>query len=406
MDIIYLENYAYKVEQDKGHEGVLHDYTSGEKHLGMFVFQFVEPQEFIHFKLCLRVEQFEHNFTQRKQIGTIIPGTFMYPTYIWGNDFLTINDLGYCGWEQIELNLDDEIHHIVNRKPVEHKVYSDDIVNGKLEIEYHFNFNGQYLGFLFVPEKTSDYDYPVDHFKLKFYDFNAQQSKKPVLKCQPALLYKTSTDVSGGLDNTEHMEPDVIHNRDIGFEHEVANAQAHFEENDRAMGAECYNGVRIRSIDPAHNFSLSIQNIALKEKGEIVEIYGFNGYTARTYYEKKIRGRDFVYLKKLNFMTWSGILVEWPWCAMLWYGEIVYFANSEEFAQCCREYFAEHGMDECPICGNPLGHFKISYIDITRVPHQLYFCSMDCLHAFDQRLMYYLKSLTKDNIQYLIKDLM
>ena len=399
MDIIYLDNYAYKVEQDKGHDGILHDDT-GEKHYGMFVFKFVAPQDFLHFKLRLNVELFEQNFSERTHIGTIIPGTFMYPTYIWANDFLTDYDLNICGWEPVKLQLSSTLS-----KSVEYKVYSDMFISGKLDIEFHFNFNSEYLGFLFVPEITDTFEKPLEHFRLKFYDTSAVQSKKPVLKCQPSVLYKTVNDTLDGVDKTESMIPNKFRNKDFGYDHEIANPLVFMDaKSDGVHSEEASRGVKIKSVDPAHNFSLAIQHIALKENGEITEIYGFNGYTARTYYENKIRGRDFVYIKKCNYMTWSGLLVEWPWCSMLWYGEVIYFADQDEFGQCCREYFAEHGMDACPICGEPLGHFKVSFIDITRKPHQLYFCSLDCYHAFEKRLMYYLEILTKDNIKYLIDD--
>ena len=148
-----------------------------------------------------------------------------------------------------------------------------------------------------------------------------------------------------------------------------------------------------------------VQNIKLTETGHIAELYGFNGYTERYYYPDHVRYNENVSIKKLNFLTWSGILVEFPWCALLWYGEIYLFADQEEFGQCCREHFKQHSQDVCPICGKPIpGHWKYSFIDVSRIPHQIWFCSHDCLRSFNKRLMFYLDQLTEPNNAYIFDN--
>ena len=94
-------------------------------------------------------------------------------------------------------------------------------------------------------------------------------------------------------------------------------------------------------------------------------------------------------------------MVEKPWCAMLFYGKVYFFADQLEFNQCCREYFLRYGDSECPVCGEPLGgHFKYSFLDVMRIPQQLYFCSYECLRTFNNHMMFYLGKLTKPYTDY------
>lgn len=364
-------------KQDYGHLGVLHDVV-GTPHFGMFVFN-VGENHYCHFDVILTLDYFFQQNGGSCTLGNFVFGTFDFPEEIPAQTFIDQSSLEACGFNPIQSIA----------------VSNGDISGSSFNLSFHFVGMPRICGVLFEP---ADLSVLGVHFLFKI-DISASY-----IKCWNVSGSFISSDDGYGFDESRDClnRPEFP---DAGFGWDIAKPKVFFSEFDAGLHKEDQIKLRIFGSDISQNYSMLVQHIALSERGTISELYGFNGYTERYYYPDHIRFYERVSIKKLNFMTWSGILVEYPWCALLWYGEIYFFADQEEFGQCCREHFKEHANDVCPICGKPIpGHWKYSFIDITRIPHQIYFCSLDCLHGFNRQIEAYLSRLTETNLEYLLDN--
>ena len=395
--MVYIDSYASFDFQDVGHTGKLHNASdANNKHLGMFIFDLGEHDLYVSYKLFLYCYILRNTVVKGKPLFQIVPGFFNYPENINTVSFIDQQSLDICGWEPVKVpsGSSGEVHSL--SKTV---LSGDLILNEKVSIEFVFNSDKRYIGFLIIPEVTT----VGTGFEILFGQATANKKYRPQLKCQPAVMPLTSSDLGGGIDNTGRVSPKLVSNIDLAKGYDYIRTYTGYTYKDAGELKEASKGIKIRGTDPAVNYSMVITHISLTDEGHIREIYGFNGYTERCYTDSVIITFEKVVIKKLNVVTWSGLLVEYPWASMLWYGKIIFFANCEEFNECCRLYFKEHGNDACPVCGNPLDwQLKYSFIDVTRKPHQLYFCSHDCLKTFNSHMKLYLDILTKPNLDYLL----
>ena len=377
--------------QDSGHTGKIHNAVSeNEKHLGIFIFDVGLNPDNIVFRLMLKVAAFGNNVPFGQPLFKIIPGVITNPAMIPTQDFLTKESLFVCGWESIQVP-DGSLGEL---KQLERIIYSSDSIL-RISETFVFPCKAQYLGFVIEPFVTSD------SFEISFCHVDAPEAEKPVLKVQSAKSHIAFSDSLQGNDTRPYLGVPV-HRKDTGTGLSWAKPHVFFGASDSGKLQTASRGVKIKGTDSAVNYSMLIHHIQVSDKGDSIEIYGFNGYTERCYVDSSFSFEKSL-IKKLNVVTWSGLLVEWPWASMLWYGEIIYFADLEEFGECCRLYFKEHGDDLCPICGQPLGkQLQYSYVDVMRIPHQLYFCSMDCLHRFNSQMGLYVNRLTAPNNDYIL----
>lgn len=394
----FVTYYADRVFQDYGHTGYLHPAEySIDKHFGMFIFDFTGVHEYYSFyRFVFTVKEFYYTFQADDfLLGKFVLGTFYHPENLASCRFLTQEDLDFVGFVPLSGRTSTGVAF-----DLEKRVHKKDLASGKLTLDFIFKEKELYLGLLFVPENLNSYS-EQGLYELRFYDYTPVPEWKPSIFAQPLFLIKTSADGGDGSDAQHPFTMQLPNNVDPAFSYEKMKYTAMFGKQDHGDLQESGARPKIHGSDYSKNLSMQIQHINLVDSGTVLEIYGFTGFISRTYYERRVKGYDFASVKKLNFVTWSGILVEWPWCSLLWYGEIYYFADLEEFGECCRKFFREYEDSLCPICGETLGgQLKYSFVDLLRIPHQLYFCSLDCLHAFNSRLMQYRNRLTKPDHTY------
>ena len=380
-------------KQDFGHTGILHDVpVGGEAHLGVFVFDTGTESGFCHFVVDLYPQFLDHSIPDDVVIGTLVPGWFTNPAQVLSSDLCVLEDLETCGF----VPAFPEDASVGKGEPVSlHSI----VQNVHYRQEFHFLTHERYLAVVFVPECT-DPESVGSCFQLQFAgDESYFDDLVPQLYAQPLSWNVTIHEKGNVFDFMASIPPPE--EQPLPVERLLELDVLYFKD-DAGKLADYYPQLERRAHDPAVNLSMVIKHVALTEQGRIKEIYGFNGYTDRYYYPDFGKLFEQVNVVKYNYISWSGIMMEFPFLSMLWYGEIIFFASLEEFNECCREFFIEHGNDACPVCGEPLGnHLKYSYIDITRVPHQFWFCSHACLRTFQRRLVYYLLALSKSNIGYL-----
>ena len=391
------EIYAVLDCQDKGHTGKIHNAVPGEeKHYGMFVFQpdYSENASYVSFRLVLTVKSFSSDVPDGEALFIVKPGTFLDAEKILSSDFLTDADLTDCGWEQFHA-VNDSSHELRN---LEKTVYS--VAGGQLSCEFVFNCNVTYIGFLIDPCEVSE----GHGFEVEFNHVYDLRKKRPLLKMQPEFVPILSKDITESGDDVENIDNFALfYKKDGSGGIDLSHPYIYADKQDVGKLHEQGKGIKIKETDSAVNYSMQVMNVKVSDKGLLREIYGFNGLREWSLYPDSAFSFEKAVLKKLNVVTWSGQLVEWPWAALLWYGEVFFFADMEEFGECCRKFFKEHGNDACPVCGEPLGgQLKFSFIDVMRKPHQLFFCSHDCLKKFNANMMLYLKLLTKPNNDYLL----
>jgi len=366
----FYEKYVPQIiRQDFGHTGIFHDVVENEKHLGMFAFN-VGNNLFCHFDVLLRVESLLLQFEDQSCfLGTFTFGTFEHPEFVPYYTFIDETSLDRCGFNPIQTV----------------PCTNGDIVDSVITLSYHLLLAPKFCGILFEPADLHD----TNHFSLLF---NAEKS---FIKCWGVNAQSNLSDLGSGWDiNLDTNHP--VQLPDVAFARDHAKPTVLFKEMDAGgLSDEFPTRIRLFAEDYSQNYSLLIHHINLTEDGHIGELYGFNCDMER-YYSDSSKPFEKSQITRYNFVTWSGLLVEWPWCALLWWGEVYLFADQEEFGLCCRTHFKEHGDDVCPVCGNPLGNqWKYSFIDVMRVPHQIWFCSKSCLREFNKKLEFNLKMLTK-----------
>ena len=397
----YTDVRALYTFQDHGHTETLHSVAANETvpHLGMFIFDFgFGHTPYLNFEFVLNVISVSKNFSDRRFMGRFMLGTFTSYNLVLENSFLDQSSLDACGWQPIKVPYGTT----QIKKELYYDLYSDVFDTFSREVKFSFHFTmteiDDHLGLLFVPAQVARSGDGAK-YTLKFY--GDRSNNRAYVRCTHAIQSLFLNESSNAVDNTKHYGTRLIDNKDVATSQDSAQQSVGYYKNDSGELKEEPYQLKIGGNDPATNYSMSIRHIALKDEGHLIEIYGFNGYTERYYYPDSAIGFDFAKLQKLNYSTWSGILVEKPWCTLLWYGELIYFADLEEFGKCNRLYFKEQSEQLCPVCGNPIGpHLDLSFVDITRIPHQFYFCSKECKHTFNGNLKLYLQVLTKSNMQY------
>ena len=396
MDVI-KDCYLTKAYQDLGHTNYLHDVdVQVGPHYGLFLFDlrpFKDDAEqfFIYLSFKFVSKYLEFTGSTNTLLGTFKVGFFTNPSVLETNYLITDQVLNQAGFTLVSFRSGHSI------RTIEKQLYSDELqAESVIEFASMFNFRHDLVGVLFVPEVTEP-----EHFKLRFYVDRSSERTCPLLKLQVANLSLTSQDVSSGLDETKRLDFNFLNKSDQSVGKDLPRPSVFFKQFDSVKSTGKNQGIRIFGYDYSRNYSMAVTHLVVNDRAQCLEVYGFNGYTERYYYPDYGRFFEKVSIEKLNYVTWSGLLIEWPWCVMLWYGEIVYFADQEEFNLCCRTYFKSQEKEKCPICGQFMGkHLKYSYIDVTRIPHQLYFCSEECLAGFDRHMMRYINALTKANPTY------
>jgi len=284
------------------------------------------------------------------------------------------------------------------------KVYSSEIVRDQW-VDWDFAFNlpdaTRYLIFCIMPV-VSDIHHSMLGYQVQFAGVNSMfREYYPRLTAYHLISEITLNDVVESHETRPTQSWfDFRYEFGTPMERAYVLTQKDFYDSVKVI-EERVAHIETRGFDSLKNKSMIIHHIAVSEHGKVKEIYGFNGYTERCVYPDWARGWEVSKIQKFNFISWSGVPMEYPYLSMLWYGEIVLFYSLEEFNQCCHEFFVEHGKDKCPVCGNNIEeHLKYSYIDVTRIPHQIYVCSLECLHKYSARLLYYRNWLTKPNNSY------
>ena len=399
MAEIFTDKYDVIDFQDDGHLGKIHDAPSSSiNHFGLFVFDLgTDNIDYLLFRLNLTCKSVSNTVPVGEPLFNIVPGYFEHFELLPTVGLLDKAALELCGWVPIEVP-DGSAGAM---KPLEKVIVSQDDFQ-KLTIDIVFNYNQQYIGFLLVPYMTNDGT--GKHFEIEFYRNYDIESVRPLLKVQEKDLSQASSDGSEAFDGMNYLlSPQLLNKTDVGKLFDRFKSHTPVEVSEEGYTVDRTKAIRLKGTDSSVNYSMLIHYINVSDNGKVIEVYGFNGYTERYYYPDSAFSLERQRIKKLNIVTWSGILVEFPWAAMLWYGEIVYFADLEEFGECCRTYFKEHGNDACPVCGNPLGwQLKYSFIDVTRIPHQIYFCSKECMRKFNGNMLIYLRALTTLNSDYLL----
>ena len=374
----------------------------GSTKIGLFLMDIKKAHaNFCHVTFSLFAQYVHYDFLDDRIIGQVIPGKISDPGDLITKTSLTPQELLSYGWEPYETVGAGSLGKGVD-------VHSKDVTQGEW-VEFDFSIpidrTDHYFGICFLP-KFIDIHSSGLSYKLQFAGVNQVfRDLYPVAWLHYTNYYFSATDASAAKD-TPYEFPE---SRDLRKDqispverlYLLGQVQGHDTLHPKIERVE---SIEVRGMDDVVNHSMVIETLCISDKGSVLEVYGFNGYTERNLYFDVTHAWDYAKLKKYNFISWSGIPMEYPYLSMLWYGEIIFFYSLEEFNLCCREYFIEHGNDLCPVCGNPLGEqLKFSFVDVMRIPHQFWFCSKECLHKFTGHLPNYLKLNSKPNNKYLME---
>ena len=150
--MVYIDSYAAFDFQDVGHTGKIHNASDeNNKHLGMFIFDLGEHDLYVSYKLYLYCYSIKNTVVKGQPLFQIVPGYFNHPEKINTVSFIDQQSLDICGWEPITVPAGSAGgFHSVSKT-----ILSGDLeLKTKLELDFVFNFDKRYIGFLIIPEVT------------------------------------------------------------------------------------------------------------------------------------------------------------------------------------------------------------------------------------------------------------